>query len=141
MIHLDRMTAAGSTAQGIQQPFTVTNAVVTLPEEVSKITLADWHDSAAEYIRSELFNKKQFADDEELMMGGRIQELVCVNIHICGLERARLYWDEKGGGKSKAVVSTEKADGTECDEASIRRYVWELGIVKRRTDGSRCVYY
>ncbi len=97
MIHLDRMTAAGSTAQGIQQPFTVTNAVVTLPEEVSKITLADWHDSAAEYIRSELFNKKQFADDEELMMGGRIQELVCVNIHICGLERARLYWDEKGG--------------------------------------------
>jgi hypothetical protein len=97
VIHLDRMTAAGSTAQEIQQPFTVTNAVVTLPEEVSKITLADWHDSAAEYIRSELFNKKQFADDEELMMGGRIQELVCVNIHICGAERARLYWDEKGG--------------------------------------------
>ena len=99
MIHLDRMTAAaGSTAQGIQLPFTVmTNAVVTLPEEVSKVTLADWHDSAAEYIRSELFNKKQFADDEELMMGGRIQELVCVNIHICGAERARLYWDEKGG--------------------------------------------
>ena len=98
MIHVDRMTAAaGGVAQGIQQPYTVANAVVTLPEEVSKITLADWHDSASEYIRSELFNKKQFADDQELMMGGRIQQLVCENIHICGLGRARKYWDEMGG--------------------------------------------
>ena len=45
------MTAAGDTAQGIQQPYTVTNAAgplpeeVTLPEEVSKIVLADWYDT------------------------------------------------------------------------------------------------
>ena len=97
MIHLDRMAAAGGTAQGIQQPYTVTNAVVTLPEQVSKITLADWHDSAADYIRSELFAKKEFADDEELMMGGQIHKLVCMNIHICGLERDRVYWAEMGG--------------------------------------------
>jgi hypothetical protein len=94
---MDRMTAAGGAPPGLQQTHTVTNAVVTLPEEVSKSTLADWHDSAADYIRSELFKKKQFADDEELVMGGRIQKLVCKNIHICGLERARSYWDELGG--------------------------------------------
>ena len=94
---MDRMTATGGAALGIQHPYTVTNAVVTLPEEVSKITLADWHDSAAEYIRSELFIKKQFADDDELKMGGQIQKLVCFNIHICGLRRAQKYWDEMGG--------------------------------------------
>ena len=94
---MDRMTATGGAALGIQHPYTVTNAVVTLPEEVSKITLADWHDSAAEYIRSELFVKKQFADDDELKMGGQIQKLVCFNIHICGLERDRVYWAEMGG--------------------------------------------
>ena len=69
----------------------------TLPEEVSKDTLADWNDSAAEYVRSGLFEKKQFVDDEELVMGGIIQQLVCTHIHISGVGRARMYWDENGG--------------------------------------------
>jgi len=68
-----------------------------LPQEVSKNTLEDWHDSAAEYVRSELFPKKQFVDDEELVMGRTIQKLVCMHIHISGEERARVYWEEKGG--------------------------------------------
>ena len=69
----------------------------TLPEEVSKDTLTDWNDSAAEYVQSGLFEQKQFMDDEELVMGSTIQQLVCTHIHISGIDRARMYWDEKGG--------------------------------------------
>jgi hypothetical protein len=63
-----------------------------LPEEVCKQTLDDWRDSAAEYVRSELFDKKQFITDEEIGMGGSIQKLVCVYINISGSERARSFW-------------------------------------------------
>jgi hypothetical protein len=48
-----------------------------LPQEVCKQTLDDWKDSAAEYVRAELFDKKQFVTDEEFVMGGSIQKLVC----------------------------------------------------------------
>jgi hypothetical protein len=65
-----------------------------LPQDISKQTLDDWKDSAAEYVRTELFAKKQFVRDEQLVAGGAIQVLVC-NI-ICGKERARIFWDEKG---------------------------------------------
>jgi hypothetical protein len=69
----------------------------TLPEEVCKQTLDDWKHSAAEYVCAELFDKKQFVDDQELIMGGPIQKLVCAHINICGEERARKWWNEKGG--------------------------------------------
>ena len=41
--------------------------------------------------------KKQFVDDEELVMGCAIQRLVCAHIDVSGGERARIYWEEKGG--------------------------------------------
>ena len=69
----------------------------TLPQEVVKQTVADWKDSAAEYVRLVIFDKKQFVSDEELAMHGDIQKLVCAKIHICGEERARIFWEEKGG--------------------------------------------
>jgi hypothetical protein len=69
----------------------------TLSVEVSKETIDDWKDSAGEYVRSELFDKKQFVTDGELMMGGNIQKLVCKHINICRHERARMFWDERGG--------------------------------------------
>jgi hypothetical protein len=60
-----------------------------------------WKDSAAEYVRAGLFDKKQFVTDEELVMGGSIQKLVCTYINICGGERARaFFWEEKGGKES-----------------------------------------
>jgi hypothetical protein len=68
-----------------------------LPEEVCKQTLDDWRDSAAEYVRAELFDKKQFITDEEIGMGGSIQKLVCAYINISGSERARSFWEEQGG--------------------------------------------
>jgi hypothetical protein len=34
----------------------------TLPQDISKQTLDDWKDSAAEYVRTELFAKKQFEE-------------------------------------------------------------------------------
>jgi hypothetical protein len=68
-----------------------------LPQDISKQTLDDWKDSAAEYVRTELFAKKQFVRDEQLVAGGAIQVLVCNYIKICGKERARIFWDEKGG--------------------------------------------
>ena len=69
----------------------------TLPQEVSKQTADDWKDSAAEYVRSDLFSHKQFVFDEDLVLNGRIQKLVCNGINIAGVDRARLFWEEKGG--------------------------------------------
>ena len=67
-----------------------------MPVEVSKETIDDWKDSAAEYVRSELFDKKQFVTDGELMMGENIQKLVCKHINFCRNERARMFWNERG---------------------------------------------
>jgi hypothetical protein len=58
--------------------------MLILPAEACKQTLNDWRDSAAEYIRAELFDKKQFITDEEIGMGGSIQKLVCAYINISG---------------------------------------------------------
>jgi hypothetical protein len=68
-----------------------------LPEEFCKQRLDDWRDSAAEYVRAELFDKKQFITDEEIGMGGSIQKLVCAYINISGSERGRSFWEERGG--------------------------------------------
>jgi hypothetical protein len=48
-------------------------AMQILPAEVCKQTLDDWRDSAAEYVRAELFDKKQFITDEGMGMGDSIQ--------------------------------------------------------------------
>jgi hypothetical protein len=62
------------------------NAAVTerrvLVEGVDKHILADWKDSAALFVRQELFNKKQFVSDEELVYGGKLQKYVCERTSI-----------------------------------------------------------
>ena len=62
--------------QVLQERNNSTNEMQRLPEEVCKQTLDDWRDSAAEYVRAELFDKKQFITDEEIGIGGCIQKLV-----------------------------------------------------------------
>ncbi len=71
--------------------------VRTLPPQLCKQTLADWKDATADYVRTKLFDKKQFVTDEYLMMGGQIQKLVAFELHISGLERQRIFWEEQGG--------------------------------------------
>jgi hypothetical protein len=41
--------------------------------------------------------KKQFITDEEIGIGGSIQKLVFAYINISGSERARSFWEERGG--------------------------------------------
>jgi hypothetical protein len=41
----------------------------TLPQDISKQTLDDWKDSAAEYVRTELFAKKQFVETSLWQVG------------------------------------------------------------------------
>ena len=71
--------------------------VVVLPQALCKQTLAEWKDATAEYVRTKLFDKQQFVSDEDLVMGGHIQKLVSFELHISGVERQRLFWEEQGG--------------------------------------------
>jgi hypothetical protein len=68
-----------------------------LPAEVCKQRFNDWRDSAAKYVRAELFDKKQFITDEETGMGGSIQKFVCAYMNISGSEKAISFWEERGG--------------------------------------------
>ena len=68
-----------------------------LPEEVNKTTLADWKDSAASHVRQQLFDKKQFVTDNELVFGGTIQVLVCSDTNMIKGKWAQMFLDEKGG--------------------------------------------
>jgi hypothetical protein len=88
--------AAADSEEGGQQGETRQKYITTraemprLPQEVYKQTLDDWKDSAAEYdVQAELFDKKQFVTDEELVMGGSNQKLACAYINICVGERIR----------------------------------------------------
>ena len=47
-------------------------------------TILDWHNSAAIYIRQDIFDKKQFATDKDLRFGGTIQKLVCKELSVRG---------------------------------------------------------
>ncbi len=71
--------------------------VRTLPQGLCKQTLAEWKDATADYVRTKLFDKQQFVSDEDLVMGGHIQKLVSFELHISGIERQRLFWEEQGG--------------------------------------------
>ena len=79
-----------------------------ITQEVSKETIADWKDSTAEYVRSEMFDKKQFVTDQELVVGGNIQRLVCYKINISGIERARKFWNENGGRETIRMTVRRK---------------------------------
>jgi hypothetical protein len=110
----------GGQAIQVRNASTMDAEMQRLPQEVCKQTLDDWKDSAAEYVRAELFDKKQFVTDEELVMGGSIQKLVCTYINIsCGGETARVFWEEKGGKESH--LSQKVASCSECHETCIQR--------------------
>jgi serine/threonine-protein kinase RIO1 len=79
-----------------------------LPEQLNKQTLADWKDSAASYVRLQLFDKKQFVTDNELVFGGTIQKLVCSDINISDGKKAQLFWDEKGGKETVRSMFRKK---------------------------------
>jgi hypothetical protein len=71
--------------------------VRALPQQLCKQTLCEWKDGTADYVRTKLFHKQQFVSDEDLVMGGHIQKLVSKELHISGIERQRLFWEEQGG--------------------------------------------
>ena len=93
----------------------------TMQQEVCKETIDDWKDSAAEYIRSELFHKKQFVTDADLVLGGDIQKLVCWNLNIAGETRAKIFWYDKGGKETVRNTFRKKAKCPKCNEASVQR--------------------
>lgn len=74
-----------------------TSVVETLPQELCKQTVNDWNDAAGDYVRGKLFDRKQFVTDADLEMGGHIQKLVALELHISGPERQRQFWEEHGG--------------------------------------------
>jgi hypothetical protein len=44
-----------------------------------------------------LTRKRFVTADEELVMGGSVQKLVCTYVSIYGRGRASMFWEEKGG--------------------------------------------
>jgi hypothetical protein len=85
------------TGQGDVSDTTTHGGLRSLPEVLCKHIIDDWKDSAALYVRQKLFDKKQFVTDDELVMGGNIQKLVCEYINVSGEVRAILFWEERGG--------------------------------------------
>ena len=71
--------------------------VQTLPQGLCKETIAEWNDTAGDYVRTKMFDRKQFVTDTDLEMGGHIQKLVTMELHISGEERQRQFWQEHGG--------------------------------------------
>ncbi len=50
-----------------------------LQESLSKSSIEEWKETAAECVRNDLFNKKQFlVNDKEPDMGGTMQKLIAV---------------------------------------------------------------
>jgi hypothetical protein len=72
-------------------------SVQPLPQELCKETVAEWNDTAGDYVRAKMFDRKQFVTDADLEMGGHIQKLVAQELHISGTERQRQFWEDHGG--------------------------------------------
>jgi hypothetical protein len=83
--------------------------VQTLPQELCKETVAEWNDTAGDYVRTKMFDRKQLVTDADLEMGGHIQKLVALELHIRGGKRQRLFWEEQGGRTT--VRNTVKKNG------------------------------
>ena len=71
--------------------------VLQLPQGLCKETVAEWNDTASDYVRTKMFDRKQFVTDADLAMGGHIQKLVALELHISGAERQRQFWEDHGG--------------------------------------------
>jgi hypothetical protein len=98
-----------------------------LPEEVNKSTLADWKESAASYVRQQLFDKKQFVTDNELAFGGTIQVLACSDINTSNGKRAQIFWDEKGGKETVRNTFRRKRQAAQNAMKIAFRGEWEAG--------------
>ena len=59
-----------------------TPPVQALPQELCKETVDEWNDTAGDYVRAKMFDRKQFVTDADLEMGGHIQKLVAFELHI-----------------------------------------------------------
>ena len=73
------------------------NTVPTLPQAVCKEALAEWNGAASDYVRGKMLDRKQFVTNADLELGGHIQKLVALELHINGTERQRQLWEEHGG--------------------------------------------
>ncbi len=91
--------------------------VSVLPQALCKQTLAEWKDATADYVRTKLFDKQQFVSDEDLVMGGHIQKLVSFELHISGVERQRLFWEEHGG---MTTVRNTVRNKRQADETALK---------------------
>ena len=99
-----------------------------LPEEVNKITLADWKDSAASHVRQQqLIDKKQFVSDSKLVFGGTIQKLVCSNTNMSNGKRAQMLWDERGGKETVRSAFCRKRQAAQNAMKIAFRGEWEKG--------------
>jgi hypothetical protein len=75
------------------------NSLGLLEVSLTKSTLEEWKVTAAECVRNDLFNKKQFlVNDKELDMGGTIQRLIAKKLNITDENRMIIFWN-KGGGR------------------------------------------
>jgi hypothetical protein len=69
-----------------------------LQESLSKSSIEEWKETAAECVRNDLFNKKQFlVNDKELDMGGTIQKLIANKLNIDNEKKMIIFWNEGGG--------------------------------------------
>lgn len=75
----------------------VDREVQQLPQKLCNETVAEWNDAAGDYVRTKMFDRKQFVTDADLTMGGHIQKLVALELHISGAERQRQFWEDHGG--------------------------------------------
>ena len=44
-----------------------------------------------------MLDRKHFVTDADLEIGGHIQKLVAIELHISEGEQQRLFWEEQGG--------------------------------------------
>jgi hypothetical protein len=86
----------------------------TMEEKPDKHLVAEWKDSAALFVRQELFNKKQFVSDEELVHGGMLQTMVCDHINTSSLTRSRSFWDDWGGKEVVRNTFRRKRQAAQC---------------------------
>ena len=76
----------------------IRHEVRTLQPVVTSEQVRAWKEDAAEFARNTLFDLKQFVEDVELRLGGRIQKKVCTHLNIEHDEKkATLFWEEHNG--------------------------------------------
>ena len=76
----------------------------------------------SDYVCGKMFDRKQFITNADLEMGGHIQKLVALELHINGPKRQRQFWEEHEGRVTiRNTVRKKMADGSKFHEACIPR--------------------